>query len=89
MTDYRVEQLFSTGLVGQTGVWEAGILCANNTTHVTDYWNTEITFSADSNDSPGFTWSAVSGDPNNGANPEVPYAIILPVLAAAIVAGRS
>jgi hypothetical protein len=76
-----------TGSAGHTGVWEAGILCANSTSHVTDYWNTEITFSADSNDPSGFTWSAVSGDPNSGANPEVPYAIILPVLGAAIVGG--
>jgi hypothetical protein len=69
---------------GQSGVWEAGIACATSS-GITDYWNTEITFTADSNDPNGFQWSAVSGDPNNGANPEVPYAVILPLLGAGII----
>jgi hypothetical protein len=72
---------------GTSGVWEAGVACANGAGQVTDYWNTEITFNQSGTDPDRFTWTAVSGDPNNGANPEVPYAIILPVLAAAIVGG--
>jgi hypothetical protein len=72
---------------GTTGVWEAGVACANGAGQVTDYWNTEITFNKSNTDSDGFTWTAVSGDPNNGANPEVPYAIILPILAVGIVGG--
>ena len=27
-----------------TGVWEAGVACANSSGAVTDYWNTEVTF---------------------------------------------
>jgi hypothetical protein len=52
---------------------------------VTDYWNTELTFVTSGSDPDGFTWSAAPGDPNNGANPEVPFAIILPVLAVGIL----
>lgn len=85
--------LVSTLLDGGTsGVWEAGVLCANGSGTVTDYWNTEVTFTANSNDPNGFVWSAVPGDPNSGANPgtgapEVPYAIVLPILALGIVGG--
>jgi hypothetical protein len=72
---------------GTSGVWEAGVLCANASGAVTDYWNTEVTFNSSGTDPDGFTWSAAPGDPNNGANPEVPYALILPVLAVAIIGG--
>jgi hypothetical protein len=72
-------------LIAGTGVWEAGVLCANSSGVVTDYWNTELTFVTSGSDPDGFTWSAAPGDPNNGANPEVPFAIILPVLAVGIL----
>ncbi len=74
-------------LTAGTGEWEAGVLCANSSGAVTDYWNTELIFTAVSTgvDPSGFTWSAAPGDPNNGANPEVPFAIVLPVLAVAIL----
>jgi hypothetical protein len=76
-----------TTLTAGTGVWEAGVLCANSSGVVTDYWNTELTFVTSGSDPDGFTWSAAPGDPNNGANPEVPFAIVLPVLAVAILGG--
>jgi hypothetical protein len=44
-----------------SGVWEAGIACANSTGAVTDYWNTEITFTSSGSDPHGFTWSDTPG----------------------------
>ena len=44
-----------------SGVWEAGIACANASGAPIDNWNTEVTFSASSSDSNGFVWSAVPG----------------------------
>ena len=52
-------QLLYTG--GTTGVWEAGIVCADTHGAVSDNWNTEVTFTASSADANGFTWSAVPG----------------------------
>ncbi len=72
---------------GTTGTWEAGFACATGTGQITDYWNTQITFTANGSDPNGFVWTAVPGDPNGGAAPEVPYAIVLPLLAFAIVGG--
>lgn len=43
------------------GVWEAGIACADTTGHLSDNWNTEITFSASSGDPNGFVWTVSSG----------------------------
>jgi hypothetical protein len=42
---------------GSTGVWETGIACANTQGTVSNDWNTEVTFSADSKDANGFAWS--------------------------------
>jgi hypothetical protein len=44
---------------GTTGVWETGIACADTHGKLSADWNTEITFSASSNDPHGFTWSTV------------------------------
>jgi hypothetical protein len=52
-------QLLYTG--GTTGVWEAGLVCADTHGAVADNWNTEVTFTASSSDAHGFTWSAVPG----------------------------
>jgi hypothetical protein len=48
---------------GSTGVWEAGIACAdsNNGGALSNYWNTEVTFTASSSDANGFTWAQVVG----------------------------
>lgn len=67
-----------------TGVWNAGIACANSSGVITDYWNTQVTFTASNTDPNGFTWSALPGDPNEGAAPEVPYTIVIPLLAVGI-----
>jgi hypothetical protein len=53
------DSLLSTLLAGG-GVWEAGIACANSSGVVTDYWNTEITFTASSSDPGGFVWATTA-----------------------------
>jgi hypothetical protein len=42
------------------GVWDGGIVCADTTGHVSDFWTTEITFVASAGDPNGFTWTANS-----------------------------
>ena len=46
---------------GSGAVWEAGIACANSSGTVTDYWNTQVTFTANGGDPNGFVWTAVPG----------------------------
>jgi hypothetical protein len=70
---------------GSTGSWEAGLVCANSTNHVTNYWTTPVTFTASGTDANGFTWAAVPGVPSGA--PEVPLPILLPILGLAIVGG--
>ena len=62
-----VSSLLYTG--GTTGVWEAGIACANSSGDFSDNWNTEVTFSASSSDPNKFVWSAVPG--RSGGLPEI------------------
>ena len=50
-----------------SGVWEAGLVCANTSGAVADNWNTEVTFQAASSDPNGFTWTAVPGP--SGSSP--------------------
>ncbi len=44
-----------------SGIWEAGIACANSSGVISDYWNTEVTFTSSNSDTNGFTWTAVAG----------------------------
>jgi hypothetical protein len=44
-----------------SGVWEAGIACANSEGALSDNWNTEVTFDAHAADPNGFIWSAIPG----------------------------
>jgi hypothetical protein len=60
-----LSQLLYTG--GTSGIWEAGLACANSSHTLTDNWNTEITFKASSTDATGFVWSAVPGTGGNKA----------------------
>jgi hypothetical protein len=46
---------------GNSGVWEAGLACANSAGALTDNWNTEVTFTKSTSDPNGFVWSAVPG----------------------------
>jgi hypothetical protein len=42
---------------GTSGVWEAGLACANTHGALSDNWNTEVTFNAKAGDPNGFTWT--------------------------------
>jgi hypothetical protein len=44
----------------RTATWEGGIACADTHGVVTDYWNSEIRFTADASDPGGFTWVVVA-----------------------------
>jgi hypothetical protein len=70
---------------GTSGVWETGIACADTNGNVTDYWNSEVTFTASGADPSGFTWAAVPGV--SAGTPEVPLPILLPVIGLAVVGG--
>jgi len=43
----------------RTATWEGGIACADTHGVVTNYWNSEIVFTASSSDPGGFTWRVV------------------------------
>jgi len=66
---------------GTSGVWDAGLACANSSGVLTDYWNTVVTFTASGSDPNGFVWS--TGPP--ASTPEVPVAALLPVLGVGIL----
>jgi hypothetical protein len=68
---------------GTSGVWEAGIACANSSGTVTDWWNTEITFTSSTSDPDGFVWAAVPGLPTD--TPEAATTVVLPVLGVGIL----
>ncbi len=70
---------------GSSAVWELGLACGNVNANgaLSNFWNTEVTFTASSSDSDGFMWSDTPG----ATTPEVPYTLILPVLAVAIIGG--
>jgi hypothetical protein len=70
---------------GTSGVWETGLLCTNTNGVVTDFWQTEVTFTASGSDPSGFTWAAVPGVP--AGTPEVPLPILLPLVGIAAVGG--
>jgi hypothetical protein len=69
--DFEWEALITKGLAlsggllyqdsDSSGVWEGGIACTNTDGVVTDYWNTEFTFTASGSDPNGFVWSAIPG----------------------------
>jgi hypothetical protein len=50
-------ELFTGGT--HTATWEGGIACADTHGVVTDYWNSELVFTADSSDPGGFTWKVI------------------------------
>jgi hypothetical protein len=68
---------------GTSGVWEAGIACANSSGVVTDYWNTEITFTSSQSDPDGFVWADVPGLPTD--TPEATMTVVLPVVGVGIL----
>ncbi len=53
--------LYAGSGASASGVWEAGLLCANSSGEVTDNWNTQVTFFASSSSTQGFAWSTLPG----------------------------
>ena len=53
--------LYSGSGSSASGIWNAGIVCANSSGDPVDNWNTEVTFLASSTDANKFTWTAVPG----------------------------
>jgi hypothetical protein len=68
---------------GSSAVWNAGIACANSSGAVTDYWNTQVTFTKSTSDPNGFVWSAGPG----ASTPEVSQAVVLPVAGGVVLGG--
>ena len=57
-----LSQLLYTGSGKKaSGIWEAGLACANTSGALADNWNTQVTFSASATDPNGFVWTAVPG----------------------------
>jgi hypothetical protein len=77
---------FGAGLDLYPGTWDVGIACitpavagAQSPIDTFRFWNTQFTFAA-TGDSHIFSWSGQSAP-----TPEVPYAVIMPVSAAAVI----
>jgi len=68
---------------GSSAVWNAGIACANSSGAVTDYWNTQVTFTSSVSDPHGFVWSAGPG----ASTPEVSWAATLPIAGVVVLGG--
>lgn len=61
LTGHGVSLLYTGSGSTASGIWEAGIACANSSGTLTDNWNTQVTFKASSSDPNGYTWTAVPG----------------------------
>jgi hypothetical protein len=61
-TDLTLSRLTPTTLFahGSPATWEGGIACADSRGAVTNYWNTQIVFTASASDPGGFRWSVAS-----------------------------
>lgn len=59
------KDLFPNGEKSTT--WNGGIACANTNGVVTNYWNSQIVFTASASDPRGFTWRVVA-DPSLGSS---------------------
>jgi hypothetical protein len=64
-TRLTTKDLFPNGEKSTT--WNGGIACADTHGVVTDYWNSQIVFTASSSDPRGFSWRVV-GDPSLGSS---------------------
>jgi hypothetical protein len=58
---------------GTSGAWDAGLACANSSGTLTDYWNTQVTFTASTSDSNGFVWTTGP----SSSTPEVSRSLVL------------
>jgi hypothetical protein len=85
------QDLFAKGTTSAT--WEGGIACADVHGNVTDYWNSQMVFTASSSDGGGFTWRVVRNATPASSNLGLWVGVILAVLAVsfaviAVVLGR-
>jgi hypothetical protein len=85
------QDLFAKGTSSAT--WEGGIACADVHGNVTDYWNSQIVFTASSADSGGFTWRVVQAATPASSNVGLWVGVVLGLLAisfavVAVVLGR-
>lgn len=69
----------------RAATWEGGIACADTTGTVTNYWNSEIVFTASSSDPGGFTWRVIHQPPVPGDPFVVVGVVLLGVAAVATV----
>jgi hypothetical protein len=75
--------LLTNGRVKST--WEGGILCANKYGVVTNYWDTEIVFTASKADPRGFTWSVPkSAQTGITTSHSFPVGVVLLIVAVAL-----
>ena len=51
---------------GSTGSWDAGLVCADTNGAVSDWWTTNVTFTAAAADPNGFTWTATPSTTTSG-----------------------
>ena len=55
-----LSQLLYTGTGKKaSGIWEAGLACANSSGALADNWNIQVSFTANAADPNGFTWTAI------------------------------
>jgi hypothetical protein len=85
------QDLFAKGATSAT--WEGGIACADIHGNVTDYWNSQIVFTASSADRGGFTWRVVQAATPASSNVGLWVGVVLALLAiacavVAVVLGR-
>lgn len=83
-TRLTTSDLFPDGQKSST--WEGGIACANTHGVVTNYWNSQIVFTASTSDPHGFTWRVVA-DPTLGPSHKWLWiGVMLIVVSVALVA---
>jgi hypothetical protein len=75
------QDLFAKGATSAT--WEGGIACADVHGNVTDYWNSQIVFTASSADRGGFTWKVVQNSAPASSSVGLWVGVVLALLAIA------
>jgi hypothetical protein len=75
------QDLFAKGVT--TATWEGGIACADVHGNVTDYWNSQVVFTASSADRGGFTWRVVQSPAAASSNVGLWIGVVLAILAVA------
>jgi hypothetical protein len=78
------KELFPSGQKSAT--WEGGIACANTDGVVTNYWNSQIVFTASTSDPHGFTWRVVAQPAIGSSHKWLWLGVVLIVLSVALAA---